>query len=77
MLKRSDQERGLGVIMNESGKSTKQCAEAAKSIILKLYNALVRPRLEYCVQVWNPLMEHLKKDIGTLERVQRGEINDD
>ena len=38
-----------------------------KSIVLELYKALVRPHLEYCNQVWN----HLKKDIETLERVQR------
>ena len=38
------------------------------SIILKLYVALVRPYLEYAVQVWNP---HLSKDIINLEKVQK------
>ena len=40
----------------------------SKEVIVKLYKSLVRPRLEYCIQAWNP---HLRRDIDMLERVQK------
>ena len=40
----------------------------SKATIVTLYNSLVRPIMEYCVQAWCP---YYQKDIAKLERVQR------
>ena len=85
VIKSSDTERDLGVLVSNTMKFSEQVNSAVckanatlgmikrniscknKNIITRLYKALVRPKLEYCVQAWCP---YLRKEIDKIERVQ-------
>ena len=79
-------ETDLGVTISADMKVSEQCGIAAskgnqiiglirrnitykdKKLIIPMYKAIVRPLLEYCLQAWRT---YRKKDIDTLERIQR------
>ena len=63
----SEQCREVVKSANTLGMIKRNITYKSKDVIVRLYKALVRPKLEYCVQAWRP---YLKRDIDNLEKVQ-------
>ena len=86
LLKTSEEERDLGVIVHNSGKPSRQCAEAAKranKILGLVKRTIISRNQEIIIRLYKclvrPHLEYcvqawspvLKKDIVVLEKVQR------
>ena len=86
LIEKTESERDLGIQVTSNLKYNDQVSKAASkgnstlgmlkrtfvtrntNIWKKLYTTYIRPHLEFAISAWNP---YLKKDISTLEKVQR------
>jgi len=50
------------------GVHPKQRGQQSERVILPICSVLVRPHLEYCIQIWSP---QYRRDMDLLERIQR------
>ena len=81
ILCKTEKENELGVTINANITVSEQCRIAPsqdnqivgmiqekyyiKGLIAPLYNAIVRPQLQYCIQAWRP---YLRKDLNIFEK---------
>ena len=55
-------------LQKKKANKSKRVLGMIRTVVSRDEDVILRPFLEYCVQVWNP---HLKKDVGMLEGMQR------
>ncbi|KAK4815577.1 hypothetical protein QYF61_004094 [Mycteria americana] len=67
VIESSSAEKDLQKANRIPGCIKRSVASRSREVILPFYSTLVRPHLEYCVQLWSP--QH--KDMDLLDRVQR------
>ena len=64
--------RTLVKLKNVSGWVTRSVISREADVMINIYRSLVRPNLEYCVQLWNPIPKHGNWALTMeLESVQR------
>ena len=72
-------DENLSLKFHISNKITRSCMQLCgwvfsvfhtrdRQTLMTIFNSLIRPKLEYCCEVWHP---HLIKDINMVEQVQR------
>ena len=65
-------EKAISKAKKTIGWVTRNVISRDKSVMLNIYKSLIRPHLEYCVQIWSPVAKHGRwSTILRIEGVQR------